>query len=322
MPDIIFHIGQSRAASTALQRDLFRSIGAIGSLSKLNQFHELRDAFHTKSPDFWKGEEGRNLADNLLEYQNNGTIFYSEDALSNSMIFQNPDHPYLKDYPQNLVDHLKNFKKYAWSEKGSVSVILIIRNQSDWLASRYTKTMNDLFRFHKISTHLNFDYQKDFERSIENIISGDNYFSIGLKYDLIIDLCQNVLGKQNVLPLIFEEISDPVFLKKFIDFTGFTEVDINHFQHKKLNRYTRTSDSHGSSWVIRANHFRIRTRYQFLNYLFNGIGKRIEPFIKFSSLNKNINLDSELRSKIKDQYQESNIRLSKLCGKDLSKYNY
>lgn len=322
MPDIIFHIGQSRAASTALQRDLFRSIGAIGSLSRISKFHELRDAFLTKSPDIWKESEGIRLANELLKYQNNGTILYSEDALSNSLIFQNLDHPYVLNYPQNLISHLENFKKYAWDKRGRVSVIFIIRNQSDWLASRYTKSMNDAFRLHKISKHLTFDYQNDFEKRIENIISDSGYLSNGLRYDLIIESLSDILGKENILPLIFEEISEPIFLKKFIDFTGFKEIDVNHFQKRKLNRYTRTSDSQSSSWMIRANHFRIRSKYQFINYLFNGIGKRIEPYFNFATLNKSIHLDKKLRIKIKNYYKESNIRLSKLCGIDLSKYNY
>ncbi|TVR65756.1 MAG: hypothetical protein EA427_17485 [Spirochaetaceae bacterium] len=247
--NVYFHIGLSRAASTALQRDVFPAAQALGKGSSYNQdtgADQLSALFTTRSPTVWREEEGQKVAQALADSNDTGTILLSREHLYNNYFFvgfDNPQRPLIQCNPYFLAEHLRAFKQYAWGDRGKVGLIFLARNQADWLISRYSRSSH---RVKKAS-------QEDFQRKIGQILEKPAAFGAQtLEFDLLTTVLGDALGPGNVLPEIFERISEGQVLRNIVEFTGLTQLDVDYFNRADGGqRYTQTSKD-GGTWVIRA----------------------------------------------------------------------
>lgn len=96
MPDICFHIGLYKTASSWMQRTVFPAVGGLGLGSENNKsriLQRMKTCFLECSPTVWRESEGRKLVDDLLASAPSGdTVLYSDEALYRAKIFLDSSH--------------------------------------------------------------------------------------------------------------------------------------------------------------------------------------------------------------------------------------
>lgn len=221
MKDIILHIGLSKAASTTLQTRVFpalhnyygksaasklrRIISTDPTLARRETVNQLINWVEKLSIGEKSAEEvGREtilLSDEHLASFAPGGVF-AKDLFVSSRKLEN----FRKNDLLPIAGFLNELKSF-WPS-GRVRVLLILRNQADWLASRYAQSAS---RFLSAS-------QVDFEASISRILELNRTNYCLNWYQLVVEL-QHVLGAENVEVLVLEEIFTETFwsrLDKFL----------------------------------------------------------------------------------------------------------
>lgn len=190
MPDICFHIGLYKTASSYLQKTVFPEVGGLGLGSPHNQnavLERMKSCFLECSPGIWREEQGRKLADDIeRSTPKDANILYSDEALYRAKIFLADTHESLfVAEPYILAEHFRQFSEYAWGGRGRVRVFFYVRSQADWLASLYAQ----------LSNRIKGASQQDFVQRVQNLVdhpsaSGGNV----AKFDVLTAVLQDALA--------------------------------------------------------------------------------------------------------------------------------
>ena len=328
MPDLYFHIGLPKCASTTLQNKvLCQASGYLGTGKQLSAPVNLAKQFQALAPvgPRLRGSmsAAREWAERVLNYGQElsppvNRFIASSELLSNRNKLQ----------PRPIVPFLKRFSDEVWT-RGEVKVVLVLRNPAERIASSYAQSSSSTFGAS----------QRHFEAHVERILAEDSpAFDLSAWVD---DLYQS-LGKENVCVLLMEDIGTLRFWEVLRDFMRLEEfdpssmLDTGGMNSRKADRNTwRLSEFSpmnkaksqsgkllGLLWpagrlpTLRRN---IRSR---LNQTIAG-WHRINPArLRERQRGTRIELTDDLRSRIREHFGPSHDRLSALLERDLSELGY
>lgn len=210
MPDLIIHIGLSKCASTSIQRFLANAPGYLGRLSSDKAGNELTTELLRTSPvNRLSPLVARRKALTSWRKAVEGHMAARQTADRNVIISREEFSKPIDDYT-SLVDFLETLNEHVWTH-GNVKIILVLRRQSDKIASEYAQNSSGLFNAN----------QKDFER-----YANARMKSRTLDYDNLISRLRQKLGEENLLPLFVEETGNPGFWKEIRSFCQITEDEL------------------------------------------------------------------------------------------------
>ncbi len=321
--DIIFHIGYPKTATTLLQRGMFRQIPALGCDSSVPSAErlefEIRKMVNQESMEMWSSPRGQSIVESILALGGNtNPILYSSEHWLRGPMQSYPEgaRPVLPELYTHLAsDHICGLSKYGWGNRGRVRVMVTLRNQTSWLGSKYAQN----------SDRRSNAGQEDFENFIRCVI--DDESSAGrhfLDYDrLYEDLC-SIVGRENVLFLMCEEIGQPSFKTSFMHWTGYTGFD--HEPDTGVKHNVRRVES--NKWKTRPNSRIVRSRpFEILDYTAKrvfglDIRKPVKKVVAAISHTEIIELTPRMSSYIQEHYRDSNERLDRKLNLGLKNYGY
>ena len=316
MPDIIFHIGHGKTATTYLQKQIFPQVHALGNNSVTPGAVELEDkirqAVLANPADIWKRDTGHDLARQIDGMNSRTPILYSSEWLLQPPIWASPC--YIAP-PQNaefaIAEHLAAFARHAWGNKGNVYALVTIRDQAKWLASLYVQRS----LFFEAS-------QADFERRVRAFLKRDDYTGWRfLDYHLLYqDLCA-ALGPDKVTFLAYEDMHTPHYwqvLNNLLD-AGFEMPQMTANDRANVRR------KDANTWQLRQQEIQLHNKLpQYPRILRkvtkktgNAMMKRLSDQHKYT-----ITIPDALHEQIMAVYKESNHALAKHLKRDLSAYGY
>lgn len=205
MPEIIIHIGFAKCASTTLQNLVFKGeegyLGTHQELKKADNYGKQFKASTPVGPRQWSDfrqirkwvEEVKQKHDHTVE-----RFLLSDEMLTNKNKFNN----------RPIIPFLKKFSNEIWVD-GPVKVILILRNHAERMASSYAQVAN-----------INpFASQADFEKHISRTLHKGH----AQDYSKWVGELYEVLGQENVLILLMEEIGEISFWEQLNTFRRLTQ---------------------------------------------------------------------------------------------------
>ena len=339
MTDLVIHIGLPKTGTTSLQNKVFAYLpNYLGISQTYNFLHDRRFDCHKLLDIFTKFSKGRKVDDDILKWMhkvkeiNTGSTSTCNNLiLSNEYFFEGylnyiPEFPlvkYRKRKYKGLIPIVQFISKLSelWSD-GNVRVILTLRNQPEWIASKYSQATNKILGAS----------QKDFEKRIDNFIGISD--PIWADWSEWVRQLQSIAGENNVCVLLIEEMGVVNFWREL---GQFLEVDLfqynDYLKNKQLQNVKRTTNN---IWSIQ----RFRTskalekkwpqrslkcfRYPTLASL-RRADQIVSPIITTlitRKRNEYICLTEDLRQKISDYVTPCNKRLSEQLGRDLSGFGY
>lgn len=346
MTDLILHIGLPKTGTTTLQEKYFCKLpNYLGRSMVMNlnpgNNHEIQELYKIVGirGKTTNGNSVINWAEHILALKKSmnpelSYLFLSDEELApysckynrksmpirHGMGRNGKEVEKIKDLP--IIRFLDDFSKNVWQE-GSVKVILTLRNQPEWLASLYCQ----------LSDRIPNASQRNFEQQVNRIIiRNDPYINW---YEWIINL-QNILGKRNVLVLLLEEISNPLYLNQITEFIG-VSFDETCGLIKKFNLNERKTKN--NTWCIRPLKKRILEeiaisywgfgRAKNLSNIGLKVAKRVglvcDPVfhnVALKSRDKEIVLTEETRSRILQHVKPFNKKLFNYLGRDIESLGY
>lgn len=322
MPDIIFHIGLAKCASTTLQNHVFRGekgfLGTCKGLSKSDNYAKQFKAFSPVSPRQWSNLKAAKRWVTRIKSnhpENIQRFILSEEGLSkHNKLFNRP-----------IIPFIEKFSNSIWTD-GQVKIVLVIRNYAERMASDYAQ----------VAVYNPIASQSDFEQHIYR------HLRLGKTHDYskwVTDL-YNGFGKENVCVLLMEEIGKNQFWERLNDF-----CQLEYFQPNALRTAHENSKRKGKdTWSIRPfdpiQKGKVTTNnifgfawpsnivYNFRQHSMEFTKQKISSYYarKYYSANNNreteIKLTESLRHQIQEYYSESTEQLSNLLGKDMAALGY
>ena len=158
MTDLFIHLGMPKAASTTLQREVFsRETGYLGltSYSKNDVVRKFKAALFAKDPLDWQ-RKALSWVSEVTDYRqrhwpHTKRLILSDEQLSGITasrhglykkwpIGENGGHIHQKNRRKSgeIVQLLKQLNGHIWKH-GDIKVLIILRNQPDWLCSLYAQ---------------------------------------------------------------------------------------------------------------------------------------------------------------------------------------
>ncbi len=330
MKTIYIHVGYPKAASTFIQKGILPNIKNI----------KILNASH--GPEFEK-------LLSLIYYSDDKEFFSLSDSYSS--FFENIDGEHTNVYSSEgfttfggkkdfKIDYVfKRLKLIAERRNLSLKFFLIIRNQSDYLLSRYAQghgensfySVNKEFKkFKKVVNYFYSDY-KNRKVNEKNLFETFNYYKQ-------INNLKKLFGENNVTVGLFEHLDSnmDLFLNEFFSFLNLSMTEKNNLDLSKKNAGKKTKKNeyfrrkHLSSKPIKGSLNIITSFLPFKKFFFRILNRNFKDKIKIFSyhldrilLNQDrIILSQEDVLKIKDYYSEDNEKLSKLLKIDLKRLNY
>lgn len=317
---MIIHLGLPKTSTTWLHNSLYPflpSINYAGYVSWRSYKDPVKrrvmrlDKVFWRQPAEWRNYGGRPfraLVEGSLDSHKN--LLFSEEKVVMPRIFAEWAGPE-RENPEALGEHLAELKALS-VESGfeGLSVLVVIRRQDYWLASRYAQS----------SGKINGACQRHFEAELRRVIYRDyDRYGRYLDYRELYNVLVSALGSRNVLMMPFEaRLEHPTaFLKSIMRFVGETAIGAEQILEKGSEVYNarrRTLDS----WTLRPYSHSIKVPRVIRPYI--GGYRRIPV-----SKNRNaqfITLTENMRKEILSVYESSNRRLSELLGSDLARYGY
>lgn len=325
--NLVIHIGMPKTATTSFQKALASYPGYVGRNGVQGGYtNALLKIFNS-----YVG--GKNVEHKLLKWAKSLAVYAENESLDGPIIvsdelFFASEFNGMIEFP--LVLNSKNVKNQGCTPKiagflllidevcecyiSSLSCVLSIRNQIDWLFSKYSEAS---LKIRKPS--MNDFVDKIYKFASQEDPSWCNWF-------WWVDALDNAIGRERVHVLLMEEISEENFSDEFISAFGIGKVDYNvrfsHSNRKKQN---------GESWIIRK--FDPAASYVKRKGLVPGtlsyiVFFRLIRFFCFFSLNKEalslpyIDPDIYAKNLIAEECAFSNACLAKRLEKDLEKYGY
>jgi len=332
MTDIIFHIGFAKCASTTLQKTVFpKDPGYLGTDPKTGKeiSHRINyaEVFQNLSPigvkiagNFKQAEKWKH---EVIEYKKRHAPHLNRLIVSSEFFTQKNK---LRDRP--MVKFLKRFNEDIW-DKGSVKIILVIRNQAEKIISTYAQDSN---------TNPNAS-QADFDKYVARYLKKKGSL---MDYSIWIEELQDVFGKDSVQVLLMEDIGKIDFwakLKSFCDLKEFVPESMldtkgNNVKRSGKNRWSiQPFNSEFKASVWSHNIMRLAWPHHLKKGLRESARQSLKKWLKnyyvssyyrsnSESREDQITLTESLQDQIKTYYYESNRRSSELLARDLSKLGY
>lgn len=350
--DLVLHAGLSKTGSTTIQTHILPGLpGYLGKvaapdpsrentyetkeLKKLStQHHFLAHDTVQKRTKAWANHVYQLTQDSKSSIKQ---IMISEEKLCHWPLSKRMEYvrkPYSKvgpflnrakywqrKHPIPLAIYIDKYLKPAWSHHGKIKLCIVLRNQSEWLASQYAQ----------LSTSIWSASQENFEQQIDNIVRyRDQYINW---YQTVMNL-SNVVGKDNLCVLLYENIGKVDFWQEFGMFmvgdSFLTEVIIKNSQQGPKEN-VRSSNKLGR-WKIR-NFSSKKLAEEMLFQNSKILRKGVRPLFKKEIATKldsyknkrreqEIILTSEIKNKIKSYCLDSNDKLSLFLGRDLKSLGY
>lgn len=331
--EIIFHIGLPKTGTTTIQEHLLsgrkgylgkdRSRKSLLSIHQIQNFTKTAKESAVSSPeDVHRNTEA--FLENVLS-QSNSIQELEKLILSDEALF---GWPAVKkssiNRPMPFIYYIQNYLKPIWSTYGDIRVVVTLRNQSDFIASRYAQG----------SRKRRNASQKDFESHVSRILCSDDP---SIKWDILVEDLVEALGDDHVTVLLFEDITSESFWEKLLDAFSVNDLGSNYFfNNKKPHENKRASKENvwrleasgalrpsavvQSSWPSMLPGKQLATNFSrsFLN-------PYLEPFLCRlfdNQRDEEIYLSSEIRARIREHYSESNQRLGKKLNRDLKEIGY
>ena len=282
-PKYILHVGFPKTASTWLQHHLQNS-------RKINYIGKHAGQAR------WKNDEIKNVRASLQGGCKDEYSFEQVNNIINDMMDVNPDYPIVlsdeilakpwKNYPMWSEEFAKRLFRYFPESK----ILLTVRKQSSTACSLYRKYVEGLGLE-------SLDMLEWFESG-----AGSSDINFWDRWNLL--KYYNSLNKffhGNVTVLPYEMMKDDSFeyCQAIQQFFGILDIEIS--MEEKINKASFHNDYFQLfKFLLRPNHW-----------------QNIKKNIKIKPV-----YDNNLLETIDAHFMEDNRELSKLCGIDLSKYNY
>jgi len=246
----------------------------------------------------------------------------TERLIASSEMYSNNNK--LKERP--IIPFLKYFAEHIWTE-GEVKVIMVIRNQSDKIASNYAQVSRTNIKAS----------QNDFEKYVYKYIKKNDKY---MDYALWVKDLHHSFGKKNVCILLMEDIKTEKFWQDLNSFCDLKNFNIQTMLSNDANSNSKKLSK--NSWKLQEYDPSEKARIQVNNYLgllwphsiATGlrlpVSSRIKNVLCKFYANKSLNLNrgneimltDTLKLELWNHYKKSNIELEKLLNRDLSKLNY
>ena len=327
MPNIIFHIGFPKCASTTLQRMVFKNEhGYLGTHQNLVyednyglQFEQLTPA----GPRIFGDLKGvSSLIDKIKnnpsnDFNNQERFILSSELLSNrNMLVNRP-----------IIKFLKKINDKLWTY-GDVKVVLVVRNPAQRMVSEYVQS----------SIYISHASQNDLRDYIEKRLND----SRSSKYDKWVGELQKALGKKNVCVLLMEEIDSAIFWDQLKSFCGLKNFNTKEwlFSNQRANSHSkahnvwnlRSFSPQKKAYKIIRNCFGLFWPIRLLKSLRSILMSISETLLRNYFIKKHkkigtikrdvVRLTPQLEKRINAYYKPQFKRLEKLIDKDLKKFGY
>jgi len=225
--------------------------------------------------------------------------------------------------PLPAAEFIGSYLLPAWQPWGEVKVLLILRNQADWLASLYAE----------LSHGIAGAGQRDFEAQVTSIINKNDP---AIDWWGFIQDLRSVVGDDNVKVLLFEDIGEPFFWSEFAEFMGLQgEAAEQMLAGDSPRENVRGAGMPGTWAVSREMKFcRHWLNSSWPNHFMPGVKKffvsgvaRLEPKItslpaKLFRRGRTIEVTPELSNLVRSHCSESNEALGLWLNRDLQALGY
>ena len=304
---LIVHIGHSKTGTTTLQKLVFPQLTRFVYFCKNDTpaSAQIERAF-MHSPEIWRACGDRifsQLRAEMGDKSATASALISAEGISAHKIFATPPgtpNNHRRD-PFLLAAHLREFQFVAQRVGfDSVKIIMGIRRQDQYLASRYVTNGWLAARA---------PLQDDFERQSLEIIDPDKrYFidGIWLDYKTTHELIGGVVGEKNLLVLPVEQLGNEPS-RYFSMLSVFIGEPLNGLQSERKNVRSIAPDV----WRIERAAVRKVARKE-----------RFRSIRALLAQGAEINLSTALKKKILAAYHDSNQQLAAALDIDLEQYGY
>jgi hypothetical protein len=220
-------------------------------------------------------------------------------------------------YDKKMFNFLSRLSNEVWTT-GKVKILLILRNQPEWLASLYVQR-SKLFRGAS---------QKDFERQIDKLIErGDDYIDWSR---WLVELYQN-FGQENVCVLLLEDMHKQLFWNRFSEFM---EIDMDESEKQSIkDMYLNKRRGSENVWNIPSlrpiKYVKRNEKFKKNKYLYHaalGLTRVASTFVDITRFDRKrdakIELHDDLRKRILEYCRPFNERLADQLKVDLKERGY
>jgi hypothetical protein len=246
MLDLVLHIGLPKTGSTMMQYVLFPNVpGYLGKRRESEPQGDFARQLDSITPScalsFQEWKKAASVWINRVvnyahsNYPASGQLIVSSENLS---AIGSPDSQdrwpigtgfwasksTITTERHSIVPYLEALSDTLWKH-GNVKVIIVLRNQPEWLASMYAQR----------SAFMRNASQQDFERQVDELINrGETY----IDWSLLVTKLRAAVGFDNVLTLIYEDMQYQRFMDELF---GFLRV--------KLDPLSNLPQDFGSTWL-------------------------------------------------------------------------
>lgn len=327
MPDIIFHIGLPKCASTTLQNQVFLKednyLGTHKALPLEVNYGKQFEFLTPTGPRFKGSISGvQKIFENLKnEYGN--SFFEVDRFILSSELLSNRNK--IKERP--IISFLQKFQKSYWTY-GKVKVLMVLRNPSERLASSYAQ-----------ESYMNAQAsQFDFKNQTLKQLKSRNL----LRYDKWVIELYKAFGSENVKILFMEDIKDQRFWEDLKGFCNLKKIEIKEFLKESDRGNSHRSDA--KTWVLRDFQSQVKAKVLADNtfavfwptFLASKLRKRAyniayskleliyaQRYGKFENQERGtIELTPEIINNIQIAYANQTAALSKLLNRNLKEIGY
>ena len=230
MTDLILHIGLPKAGSTTIQEQVLKGYPAyLGKVKGGNEKRHLYREFNRKTPpgniSYWerkigswakKVEKWRRkeapYCDKIIVSNENLMAFDPFEGLYNDYYSESPGvGSFLEGFFWPIAPFIKVLRNGVWPY-GEVKVLVVLRNQSDWLGSSYAQ-QSHIFKGAS---------QEDFEKRVRRLIDKNPCF---LDWSLLVRELEMVLNGDNLGIFLMEDMGDEFFWDDFVSFIGLDDFN-------------------------------------------------------------------------------------------------
>lgn len=320
-----------KCASTTLQNNVFKyEPGAVGTYKDLEPEINFGKQFQRCSPvggrQFGSISEVSDWFERLHEFFSHSHLELDRFIISSEFLCQSnklsvrPIIKFLDDVNRSLLDG------------NSIKIIIVFRKQAEMLASGYAQNSATRYK----------SSQKDFEKWVEKKLKQKNKFKLdwGQWAKSLVD----TFGRENVCILLLEEMNKIDFWKNLVSFIDAREINADelHKNNSRNKKNRRKIDE--NTWGVKPFDLEKKAKVDIhkIKYFMSGVGlqgalmekiadKLIQLRIRYLKLmgykdkqviDTEIRLNSEIESKIRDSFKDSNSMLSQILERDISRLGY
>ena len=329
MKTIYFHIGYPKAASTFLQKNVFKNQEKIHFINA----HYWDELFELSKFLFWSKKD--EFENNINKYLN---LFDKLDSNKVNVI-SHEGYSNFSSNPNFRIDEIfLRLKKISEIKKIRFKFILVIRRQGEYIKSRYAQG-HGLTGFYSVNKNFtkfkelkNYFYRKEKTKYEINAFETFDYFKT---YN---DL-KKILNSEPKI-LIYEDLSinPKYFINSLVDFLGIKDQNIFKnidFSIKNIGRKDPVSGEYFRKKNIYHKPLRgslnlLADLIPFKKFFFNFFTRKFKDKVKIISykIDRFINRHDKIiltnvdEYKIKEYYKVSNENLSKLLKRNLNDLGY